>query len=112
MSHSGFVKSVLLVSLIAAVSALAACSRSSGQANAAGTASPTPNVVQVSTAAAITRQLPQYFEGTGSLAANEQTDVAPETAGKVAAVGVDIGSSVRKGQMLVKLEDADFKDRA
>ncbi|HJZ79178.1 MAG TPA: efflux RND transporter periplasmic adaptor subunit, partial [Pyrinomonadaceae bacterium] len=57
------------------------------------------------------RQLPQYFEGTGSLAANQQTDVAPETSGKVAAVGVDIGSSVHKGQMLVKLEDADFKDR-
>ena len=90
---------------------LAACKRSAGQTNGAASASPTPNVVQVSTMAAITRQLPQYFEGTGSLAANQQTDVAPETSGKVAAVGVDIGSSVRKGQMLVRLEDADFKDR-
>jgi multidrug efflux pump subunit AcrA (membrane-fusion protein) len=90
---------------------LAACKRSAGQANAPATASPTPNVVQVSSSAAITRQLPQYFEGTGSLAAHQQTDVAPETSGKVAAVGVDIGSSVRKGQMLVRLEDADFKDR-
>src|SRR5205814_5250808 len=49
--------------------------------------------------------------GTGSLAANEQTDVAAETSGKVAAVAVDIGSSVRRGQILVRLEDADFKDR-
>jgi multidrug efflux pump subunit AcrA (membrane-fusion protein) len=55
--------------------------------------------------------LPQYFEATGSLAANEQTDVAPETSGKVAAVGVDIGTFVKKGQTLVRLEDADFKDR-
>jgi multidrug efflux pump subunit AcrA (membrane-fusion protein) len=91
--------------------ALAGCKRSAGQSNAAANASPTPNVVQVSTSAAIVRQLPQFFEGTGSLAANQQTDVAPETSGKVAAVGVDIGSSVSKGQMLVKLEDADFKDR-
>lgn len=111
MSRSGFLKVILLVLLVVGAIALAACKRSSGQSNAAATASPTPSIVQVSTAAAVTRQLPQYFEGTGSLAANQQTDVAPEAAGKVAAVGVDIGSSVRRGQMLVRLEDADFKDR-
>ena len=88
-----------------------ACKRSNGQTNATATASPTPAVVQVSTSAAISRQLPRYFEGTGSLAANEQTDVAAETSGKVAAVSVDIGSSVKRGQVLVRLEDADFKDR-
>lgn len=111
MSRSGFLKLAVtgLVLAIAAL-ALAGCKRSAGQSNAAN-ASATPNVVQVSTSAAIVRQLPQFFEGTGSLAANQQTDVAPETSGKVAAVGVDIGSSVSKGQMLVKLEDADFKDR-
>jgi multidrug efflux pump subunit AcrA (membrane-fusion protein) len=88
-----------------------ACKRSNGQTNATATASSTPAVVQVSSSAAISRQLPRYFEGTGSLAANEQTDVAAETSGKVAAVGVDIGSSVKRGQVLVRLEDADFKDR-
>ena len=112
MSRSGFVSIVFTLFLLAIAGfGLAGCKRSAGQTNAAVNASPTPNVVQVSTMAAITRQLPQYFEGTGSLAANQQTDVAPETSGKVAAVGVDIGSSVHKGQMLVKLEDADFKDR-
>src|SRR5262245_42469494 len=111
MSRSGFLKlAVTGLALTAAALALAGCKRSAGQSNAAN-ASPTPNVVQVTTSAAIVRQLPQFFEGTGSLAANQQTDVAPETSGKVAAVGVDIGSFVSKGQMLVKLEDADFKDR-
>lgn len=111
MSRSAFLKASLLIALALGAGAIAACRRSSGQTNAVTNASPTPVVVQVSTAAAVTRQLPQYFEGTGSLAANQQTDVAPETAGKVAAVGVDIGSSVRRGQMLVRLADADFKDR-
>jgi multidrug efflux pump subunit AcrA (membrane-fusion protein) len=112
MSRSGFLKlAVAGLAVALAALALAGCKRSAGQSNAAANASPTPNVVQVSTSAAIVRQLPQFFEGTGSLAANQQTDVAPETSGKVAAVGVDIGSSVSKGQMLVKLEDADFKDR-
>ncbi|MGZ8842397.1 MAG: efflux RND transporter periplasmic adaptor subunit [Pyrinomonadaceae bacterium] len=111
MSRSALFKVSLLIALALGAGAIAACRRSSSQTNAAANASPTPVVVQVSTAAAVTRQLPQYFEGTGSLAANQQTDVAPETAGKVAAVGVDIGSSVRRGQMLVRLADADFKDR-
>jgi membrane fusion protein, multidrug efflux system len=112
MSRSGLLKFALTAFLLTVAGlGLAACKRSAGQSNAAGTASPTPNVVQISTTAAVMRQLPEYFEGTGSLAANQQTDVAPETSGKVAAVGVDIGSSVRKGQMLVRLEDADFKDR-
>ena len=112
MSRSGLFKIAVTV-FVSAVAGLglAACKRSNGQSNAGALASPTPNVVQISTSAAVMRQLPQYFEGTGSLAANQQTDVAPETSGKVAAVGVDIGSSVRKGQMLVRLEDADFKDR-
>jgi multidrug efflux pump subunit AcrA (membrane-fusion protein) len=112
MSRSAFFKFAMTVFLLALGGlGLAACKRSAGQSNGAASASPTPNVVQVSTTAALTRQLPQYFEGTGSLAANQQTDVAAETSGKVAAVGVDIGSSVRKGQMLVRLSDADFKDR-
>lgn len=67
--------------------------------------------VDVTTAAAIKRDLPRFFEATGSLAGDEQTDVAPQTAGKVVAVGVDIGSFVRRGQMLVKLDDAELKLR-
>ena len=72
-------------------------------------ATATPKVVEVSTAAAIRRDLPEFFEATGSLAGDQQTDVAPQTAGKVVEVGVDIGSAVRRGQMLVKLDDSELK---
>ena len=71
----------------------------------------TPKVVDVTTAAAIRRDLPEFVEATGSLAGDQQTDVAPQTAGKVVEVGVDIGSAVRRGQMLVKLDDAELKLR-
>jgi RND family efflux transporter MFP subunit len=67
--------------------------------------------VEVTTAAAIKRDLPRFFEATGSLAGDEQTDVAPQTAGKVVAVGVDIGTYVRRGQMLVKLDESELKLR-
>ena len=111
MSRSRLLKLFLVLALATiAVGALSACKRSNGQTNAAS-ASPTPAIIEITSMAAVSRQLPQYFEATGSLAANEQTDVAPETSGKVAAVGVDIGTFVKKGQTLVRLEDADFKDR-
>ena len=112
MTRSQLLKMLLVVVLGVTAGALSACKRSNGQTNAGASAGPTPSIVEVTTMAAVSRQLPQYFEATGSLAANEQTDVAPETSGKVAAVGVDIGTFVKKGQLLVRLEDADFKDRA
>jgi len=72
---------------------------------------PVPAAVEVTTAAAITREVPGFFEATGSLAGDQQTDVAPQTSGKVVALGVDIGSYVKRGQMLVKLDDAELKLR-
>ncbi len=70
-----------------------------------------PAVVEVTTAAAIARDLPRFFEATGSLAGDQQTDVAPQISGKVVAVGVDLGSYVKRGQMLVRLDDVDLKLR-
>jgi multidrug efflux pump subunit AcrA (membrane-fusion protein) len=111
MTLPGPLKLALLVLLTATVgTGLIACNRSKGQNNnTSASASPTPASITVSTAPAITRQLPRFFEASGSLAPNEQSDVAAETSGKVAAVGVDMGSSVRRGQMIVKLDDADFR---
>jgi len=100
--------------LVVAVSLLAsACGRSAESKNkqAAAAANATPEVVQVSTAAAVTRELPRYTEATGSLAADEQTDVAPNVSGRLVAVGVDLGSYVQRGAALVRLDDADARLR-
>ena len=102
MTRSQFLKSFFVAVLaIVAAGVLSACKKSNGQTNAAASASPAPAVIEITSMAAVSRELPQYFEASGSMAANEQTDVAPETSGKVAAVGVDIGTFVKKGQMLV-----------
>jgi len=100
----------LLAALIIAAAASMACNRSNGAPNT-NTATATPATIDVSTTAAVLRQLPRYFEATGSLAANQQTDVMPETSGKVAAVGVDLGSYVHRGQMILKIDDADLRIR-
>jgi len=112
MTLPGPIKVALYVLLLAVVGVgLAGCGRSKGQPNSGPQGGATPAVIVVSTTPAVVRQLPRFFEASGSLAPNEQTDVAAETSGKVVAVGVDIGSSVRRGQMIVKLDDADFRLR-
>jgi len=55
--------------------------------------------------------LPRFFEATGSLAGDQQTDVAPTIPGKVVALGVDLGSFVKRGQMIIRLDDVDLKLR-
>src|ERR671919_1008016 len=105
-------KFVVLTWLLVAVAAfIAACGGSKANVRKEETANTPPPAVDVTTATAIKRDLPRFFEATGSLAGDQQTDVAPQTSGKVVAVGVDIGSYVRRGQMLVRLDDAELKLR-
>jgi len=101
-----------LLLLVAAALFAASCGGSKANARKEErAANAEPAAVEVTTAAAIKRDLPRFFEATGSLAGDEQTDVAPQTAGKVVAVGVDIGSYVKRGAMLVRLDDAELKLR-
>ena len=104
---------ILLLMLVAAGAFVASCGGSKANVRKEEpTANTQPAVVEgVTTAAAIRRDLPRFFEATGSLAGDQQTDVAPQTSGKVIALGVDIGSYVRRGQMLVRLDDAELKLR-
>ncbi len=71
----------------------------------------TPAVVEVTTVPAIVRELPRFFEATGSLTGDQQTDVAPSVAGKVVHVGVELGSYVKRGQTIVRLDDVDARLR-
>ena len=113
MQLTGKLKLALVMLLLVAVGAFVASCRGS-KANVRkeeSAANSEPIAIEVTTAAAIKRELPRFFEATGSLAGDQQTDVAPQTSGKVVAVGVDIGSYVRRGQMLVRLDDSELKLR-
>src|SRR5215211_1334525 len=113
MQLTGKLKLALVMLLLVAAGAfVASCGGSKANARKdESAANAEPVAIEVTTAAAIKRELPRFFEATGSLAGDQQTDVAPQTSGKVVAVGVDIGSYVRRGQMLVRLDDAELKLR-
>src|SRR5712664_1011331 len=95
---------LVLLALLAAAALALSCGGPKANVRPSAGASPSPAAVEVTTAPAIMRQLPRYFEATGSLAADVQTDVQPQTSGKVVAVGVDLGSYVKRGQMIAQLE--------
>jgi RND family efflux transporter MFP subunit len=105
--------SALLLALAGLALLATACNRSRAQANKTETTvtQQQTTVVEVTTTTAVQRQLPRFLEATGSLAADEQTDVAPSTSGKVVSVGVDLGTFVQKGAVLVRLDDRDSRIR-
>ncbi|HXD33846.1 MAG TPA: efflux RND transporter periplasmic adaptor subunit [Pyrinomonadaceae bacterium] len=102
---------LLLLSLFTMSAIAMSCGGSKANVRVNASASPSPAAIDVTTASAIQRELPRYFEATGSLAGDMQSDVQPQTSGKVVALGVDLGSYVKRGQMIVKLESEDSKLR-
>lgn len=92
---------------------IAACGGSSAKNNNANSnaANALPTVVDVTTATATLQNVPTYFEATGSLASDAQTDVAPTVGGKIVEVNFDIGTYVQKGSVLVRLDDRDARIR-
>ena len=111
MQRLSFLKLSLLTLAIMALLVLAVSCGGSKANERREEANTPPPAVDVTTASAIKRDLPRYFEATGSLAGDQQTDVAPSIAGKVVAIGVDLGSYVKRGQMIVRLDDVDLKLR-
>lgn len=69
------------------------------------------NVIQVTTAKAEARTVPTFIEATGSLAATETSNVAPQTSGQVASTPVNVGAFVRQGEVIAKLNDRDARLR-
>jgi membrane fusion protein (multidrug efflux system) len=90
---------------------ITACNGSkAADANAANTNS-APQIVDVTTTRAIVQNMPTYFEATGTLASDAQTDVAPTVGGKITAVNFDLGSYVQKGSVLIQIDDRDARIR-
>lgn len=77
-----------------------------GGANA-GDAAP----VVVTTAKAVAREVPSYIQSTGSLVAEETSDVASQASGQVVATPVGVGAFVRQGDVIARLNDRDARLR-
>ncbi len=65
------------------------------------------NPIAVSTDLAEMRQVQLYIDATGSFVAEESSDLAPLTSGRVTKTPVDIGDYVKEGQVVARLDNSD-----
>lgn len=68
---------------------------------------PPEQAITVTVAKAESRQVPSVIQATGSLVAEETSDIAPKAAGKVVNVSVNVGQFVGQGAVIAKLDDRD-----
>ncbi|HEY0430959.1 MAG TPA: efflux RND transporter periplasmic adaptor subunit [Pyrinomonadaceae bacterium] len=108
---SGLQLCLLAVALLSVLLLATSCGGSKANTRDESNATAQPGAVEVTTTAAIMRDLPRFFEASGSLSGDQQTDVSPSIAGKVVKVAVDLGSFVRQGQTIVMLDAVDSKLR-
>lgn len=98
------------------------CGRSESKADAKATETTTTKTttttrgaeappIAVTTATAVAREVPSYFQATGSLAADESSDVAPQTSGQIVATPVGVGAFVHQGDVIARLNPRDAQLR-
>ncbi len=65
--------------------------------------------IAIAVAKTESRNVPAYIQATGSLVADEVSNVAPKVAGKVVNVTVNVGQFVSQGTEIAKLDDRDAR---
>lgn len=98
-------KIVLLLSLLIF---FAACSRQREGRDAAQ-ANPSALKVPVSVVKVEVRSVERALEMVGTLMPYEEVNLASEVPGAVSAVYVDLGDRVEKGQLLIRLDERDYR---
>ena len=63
--------------------------------------------VAVTVGKAESRQVPSVIQATGSLVAEETSDIAPKVAGKVVNVSANVGQFISQGAVIAKIDDKD-----
>jgi multidrug efflux pump subunit AcrA (membrane-fusion protein) len=95
---------VLVVSLLLVVG----CGK--GKSSDPANSGPVPvKAIEVTTTTAEVREVPLAIDANGTFEASESSDLSPQSPGLVAATPVDIGASVKKGDVVVRLDDRDAR---
>lgn len=101
--------------ILAALGLSSACGSSGAQGNRGGgpnaDAEPAEAAILVTTVKTESREVPAVVQTTGSLVADETSNVAPKVAGKVVNVGINVGDFVGQGAVIARIDDSDPRRR-
>jgi multidrug efflux pump subunit AcrA (membrane-fusion protein) len=90
------------------------CGRSGGGGNRnanANSADSRDAPITVTAGRSVSREVPAFIQATGSLIADETSDVAPKVAGKIVNVAANVGQFVSQGSVIAKIDDRDARLR-
>jgi multidrug efflux pump subunit AcrA (membrane-fusion protein) len=90
------------------------CGRSGGGGNRnsnANSADSNDATISVSAGRSVSREIPAFIKATGSLVADETSDIAPKVAGKIVDVAANVGQFVPQGTVIAKIDDKDARLR-
>jgi RND family efflux transporter MFP subunit len=111
MAMSGWRGAFAALAVVFAMSV--ACGRNnahtSSGAAASGAAAPEP--IAVTTAAVTAAEEPITIAATGTFTAAESSNVSPQVSGQVIATPVNVGDTVRTGDVIARLDDRDARAR-
>ena len=105
----------IISTILAAIAFTSSCGSSGAQGNRGGgpnaNAEPEEAPIAVTTAKTEARDVPAVVQTTGSLVADETSNVAPKVAGKVVNVGINVGDFVGQGAVIARIDDSDARRR-
>src|SRR6185436_18237073 len=99
---------VILLGIFVFFSLCLACGRSRSEGRNTNQESKDAPVA-VTVDKSISREIPAFIQATGSLIADETSDVAPKVAGKVVNVSANVGQFISQGSVIAKLDDKDAR---
>lgn len=102
---------LITIIFVLVVCSLAACSSKSKETQVAKSDSKnsTADLLQVSTAPVVERTGSRGIEVVGSFEAEDEVTVSSQASGNLDEISVDLGSSVRRGQVIARLDKREFK---
>ncbi|PYS97927.1 MAG: hypothetical protein DMF63_17895 [Acidobacteria bacterium] len=104
LSFSPFTLLILVVLIVSSACSSGDGRQRRGNSNSAEDQTPPIAITVAKTEA---RNVPAFIQATGSLIADESSDVAPKIAGKVANVSANVGQFLSQGAVIAKIDDSD-----
>lgn len=101
-------RALLAVPIVVVIAAAGAGCGKKENLNTPGTSMPIPNVTITKVSGSA---VADYYEATGTVSAKTTTQVSSSLLGRINSVTVSEGDAVRKGQLLIEIDDRDAKTR-
>ncbi len=101
----------VLLPVLASCLFICSCGGSDSRSSDNGNISfkPESEVITVTWAKAVSRDVPTFIPSSGTLVADEISDVAPKVAGKVVSVTINVGQFVKQDAIIARIDDRDAR---